>query len=44
MALYLVGNRLECQMSKMLQVRCFEMEASDDNDNHSLQSMKSLDN
>ena len=42
--LYLVENRLECQMSKMLQVRCFEMEASDDNDNDSLQSMKSLDN
>ena len=44
MAIYLVESRLECQMSKMLQVRCFEMEASDDNDNDSLQSMKSLDN
>ena len=37
MAMYLVENRLECQMSKMLQVRCFEMEASDDNDIDSLQ-------
>ena len=44
MAIYLVGNRLECQRSKMLLVRCFEMEASDDNDYDSLQSMKSLDN
>ena len=44
MAINLVENRLECQMSKKLQVRCFEMEASDDNDYDSLQSMKSLDN